>query len=116
MYIFFVFEVYVFESCFLDVSVFLKYIVSIICFYYILFEVYFSNIYFWFFYILYYVLYPGSPKGITTIIVLVLLLGGVQLLSISVQSEYIGKILEETKNRPKYLIKEIINNKKKDTI
>ncbi len=68
------------------------------------------------FYILYYVLYPGSPKGITTIIVLVLLLGGVQLLSISVQSEYIGKILEETKNRPKYLIKEIINNKKKDTI
>ena len=67
------------------------------------------------FYILYYVLYPGSPKGITTIIVLVLLLGGIQLLSISVQSEYIGKILEETKQRPKYIIKEIINDKYKDS-
>lgn len=64
-------------------------------------------------YIVFYFMYPGAPKGITTIIVLILFLGGIQLLSISVLSEYVGKILEETKKRPLYIIKKIINNKKK---
>ena len=61
-----------------------------------------------------YSIYPTAPQGITTVIILILLLGGVQLLSISILSEYIGKILEETKQRPKYIIKEIINDKYKD--
>jgi dolichol-phosphate mannosyltransferase len=39
-------------------------------------------------------------------------LGGIQLLSISFISEYVAKILEETKNRPKFIIKEIINDNK----
>lgn len=63
------------------------------------------------FYGAFYFLYPGSPKGITTIIILILFLGGVQLLSISIIAEYIGKILEETKNRPNYIIKKILNDK-----
>ena len=63
-------------------------------------------------YITLYFLYPGAPKGITTILVLVLFLGGVQILSISILSEYIAKILDETKKRPKFIIKEIINYKK----
>lgn len=54
-----------------------------------------------------------APKGITTLIVLVLFIGGVQLLSVSILAEYIGKILEETKKRPNYIIKKIINNNKK---
>ena len=64
-------------------------------------------------YLISYFVYPGAPKGITTLIVLVLFIGGIQLLSISIISEYIGKILEETKKRPLYIIKKILNNKKK---
>ena len=47
------------------------------------------------------------------LIVLILFLGAVQLLSISILSEYIGKILEETKKRPSFIVKKILNNKKK---
>ena len=65
-----------------------------------------------FLYFIFYFLFPGIPRGFTTIIVLILFLGGVQLLSISFVSEYKAKILEETKNRPKYIVKEIINDNK----
>ena len=64
-------------------------------------------------YIALYFIYPGAPKGITTILVLVLFLGGIQILSISILSEYIAKILDETKQRPKFIIEKIINYKKK---
>ena len=64
-------------------------------------------------YIILYFVNQEAPKGITTLIVLVLFLGGVQLLSISILSEYIGKILEETKRRPNFIIKKILNNNKK---
>ena len=63
-------------------------------------------------YIALYFIYPGAPRGITTILVLVLFLGGIQILSISILSEYITKILDETKKRPKFIIKKIINYKK----
>ncbi len=65
------------------------------------------------FYIVLHFISQEAPKGITTLIVLVLFLGGVQLLSISILSEYIGKILEETKKRPNFIVKKILNNKKK---
>jgi len=61
------------------------------------------------FYFFYYFINPGSPKGITTIILLVLFLGGIQLLFLSFISEYIAKILQETKKRPKYIIDKKIN-------
>lgn len=64
-------------------------------------------------YLISYFIIPEPPKGITTLIVLVLFMGGVQLLSISILSEYIGKILEETKKRPNYIIKKILNKKNK---
>ena len=67
------------------------------------------------FYIGYYLANPTAPKGFTTIIVLVLFLGGTQLLSIGILAEYIGKILEETKRRPKFIIDKIINKKSKPT-
>lgn len=66
------------------------------------------------FYFVSYFLFPDQPKGITTVIVLVLFIGGVQLLSISILAEYISKIFEETKNRPNFIIKKIINYKKND--
>ena len=49
----------------------------------------------------------GDPvQGFTTLIVVTLFLGGVQLLSIGILGEYIGRIFNETKNRPTYLISE----------
>jgi polyisoprenyl-phosphate glycosyltransferase len=62
-------------------------------------------------YTLLYFFNEEAPKGITTLIVLVLFLGAMQLLSISILSEYISKILDETKKRPHSIIKRIINKK-----
>ena len=62
-------------------------------------------------YIILYFLKDEAPRGITTLIVLVLFLGGMQLLSLSILSEYISKILDETKKRPYSIIKKIINKK-----
>lgn len=57
-------------------------------------------------------IFPESaPKGSTTIIVSVLFLGSIQLLGISILGEYIGKIFEEVKQRPKYVVKSILKNK-----
>ncbi len=46
--------------------------------------------------------------GYATMIVLTLLLGGIQLLCIGIIGEYVGKIFEQSKDRPIYLAKEII--------
>jgi len=56
--------------------------------------------------ILYFVM-PGNPRGVTTIIVLILFFGGIQLLGISTLGEYQAKIMEETKRRPKFIRKNI---------
>ena len=47
--------------------------------------------------------------GWTSIMVAITFFAGVQLLSIWVISEYIGRIYEETKNRPQYIIDKKIN-------
>jgi dolichol-phosphate mannosyltransferase len=47
--------------------------------------------------------FPDIPRGIPTIITLVLFFGGINLLGISFLGEYIGKIFEETKKRPKFI-------------
>lgn len=46
--------------------------------------------------------------GYATIIVLILFLGGMQLFCIGIIGEYIGKIFEQTKKRPVYIVKEIL--------
>jgi dolichol-phosphate mannosyltransferase len=45
-----------------------------------------------------------QASGWTSIVVLVLIFGGVQLLSLGVVSEYVGRIYEEVKRRPRYVI------------
>lgn len=46
--------------------------------------------------------------GMSSILLSVLLIGGVQLISIGILGEYIGRIFNEVKQRPMYLIKETI--------
>jgi polyisoprenyl-phosphate glycosyltransferase len=64
------------------------------------------------FYFASYFLYPDQPRGITTIIMLILFFGSVQLLGLSIIGEYIGRIFEEVKRRPHFVVKEILNKPK----
>jgi dolichol-phosphate mannosyltransferase len=50
------------------------------------------------------ILWPGTPQGVSTIIIVCLFLGSVQLLSLSFLAEYIGKIFEEVKGRPHFIV------------
>lgn len=50
------------------------------------------------------------PPGFTTLIVLVLFLGGVQLLCLSILGSYLMHIYDEVKRRPAYLVESILND------
>jgi glycosyltransferase involved in cell wall biosynthesis len=50
---------------------------------------------------------PEIPHGISTIIVLILFFGSLNVLAISILGEYLSKIFEETKRRPKYIRKAV---------
>jgi glycosyltransferase involved in cell wall biosynthesis len=52
-------------------------------------------------------LHPGVPHGISTIIVLIAFFGSLQLLAIAILGEYVIKILEEAKQRPRFIRKAI---------
>ena len=47
--------------------------------------------------------------GITTTVVAVLLLGGIQLMAIGLIGEYVGRIYDEVKRRPLYVVRERTN-------
>lgn len=46
-----------------------------------------------------------ASTGFTTLVTLVLFLGGVQLIGIGVLGEYLGRVYDEVKRRPHYIIK-----------
>ena len=54
----------------------------------------------------------GWVSGWTTIIITILFIGGVQLISIGVLGQYIGRIFEEIKGRPLYIINSTLNIEK----
>jgi dolichol-phosphate mannosyltransferase len=50
---------------------------------------------------------PGYTPGWASTIVAVLFLGGVQLMSLGILGEYLGRVYDEVKGRPLYLISDI---------
>ena len=56
-----------------------------------------------------YAIHPDSPRGIPTLFVLILFMGGVQLLALSVVAEYLAKIFLEVKRRPRYIVRHALN-------
>jgi dolichol-phosphate mannosyltransferase len=55
------------------------------------------------------VLHVNVVPGFTTPTVAILFLGGIQLISIGILGEYLGRIYDEVKQRPQYVIHEIVH-------
>ena len=53
-----------------------------------------------------------TSEGWASLMISIWFLGGVQLLSLGLVGEYIGKIYKETKRRPRYIIEEYKDNAK----
>ena len=69
-----------------------------------------------FIYALYFIaktlIYGDPVQGFTTLIVIILFMGGIQLITIGILGEYVGRIFNETKNRPVYVVDEYVGNEK----
>ena len=49
-------------------------------------------------------LHPGQPPGFTSLAVLILFFGGTQLVVVGILGVYIGRIFDEVKRRPNYVV------------
>lgn len=56
----------------------------------------------------------GNPEGWPTLAVSEFFFGGVQLLSIGIVGEYVGRIYQEVKGRPTYLVSRVVELERKD--
>lgn len=59
-----------------------------------------------------YFIYSNIPHGITSIIVLILFFGGLNMMAVAVIGEYQAKIIEEVKRRPKFIRKSIFRRER----
>jgi polyisoprenyl-phosphate glycosyltransferase len=51
----------------------------------------------------------STPSGLTTVIVIILFLGGVQMLCIGIIGSYLAHIYDEVKQRPPYIVEDMLN-------
>lgn len=58
----------------------------------------------------------NSVEGFTTVILLILIIGGFIMLSLGIIGHYIARIYEEVKGRPKYIISDVTENVMGDAI
>ncbi len=63
-------------------------------------------------YVLWSKIYGNPVEGWTAIMASIFLLGGVQLFCLGIIGEYLGFVFLQQKNRPKYVISEVINSEK----
>ena len=61
-------------------------------------------------YIALYFIIPNAPRGFMTLLVAILFLGSLQLFCLSILAEYMGRIFEEVKRRPPFIVRSIIND------
>ena len=59
---------------------------------------------------------PGDVPGFTTLILAILFFSGIQLISLGIIGEYLGRLYHESKKRPSYVVKEIRGGKLTATI
>lgn len=84
----------------LTISIYLGFIISVLAFIYLLII------------IIKYLLYSDPVQGFATTMCTILLLGGIQLISIGILGKYLKNTYNETKNRPIFIVKETnINDK-----
>ncbi len=58
----------------------------------------------------------NAVEGFTTVILLILIIGGFLMLSLGIIGHYIARIYEEVKGRPKYIISKVTDNVQGDVV
>jgi dolichol-phosphate mannosyltransferase len=59
--------------------------------------------------------FTSAPRGFSTVFILILFFAAIQLLTLAIMGEYIGRIFEEVKGRPRYIIRDIVNDHRLDS-
>ncbi|TYQ12804.1 UNVERIFIED_CONTAM: dolichol-phosphate mannosyltransferase [Acetivibrio alkalicellulosi] len=62
------------------------------------------------YYVVLHFVYDKTPYGFSTQVILTLFLSSLQLFALGIMGEYIARIFNEVKGRPRYVIREIIND------
>ncbi|MGH7176277.1 MAG: glycosyltransferase family 2 protein, partial [Tepidisphaeraceae bacterium] len=68
-----------------------------------------------FYVVSFFTFHKQSGSGFTTTIVCLLFLGGIQLISVGILGEYVGRIYEEIKQRPLYVVSDTLGIEKQST-
>ena len=54
--------------------------------------------------------FTDAPRGLSTVFILILFFAAVQLSMLAIMGEYVGRIFEEVKGRPRYITRDIVND------
>src|SRR5699024_8607423 len=82
----------------LKLSTYFGFIVSVVAFIYMIYILFKT------------ILFGADTSGFPSIVIIMLFLGGVQLISVGILGEYIGRIFQETKSRTLYFIEKTYTN------